>query len=187
MRIKRQNKKIKTPIGLILLCIIIGFGLFLLILSSMMSGMTLPQGIAFIVSMIILWYASHPLSHFVSAKLYRVNVLYFYIGKSEIGKIDNAVAKLGARLFVTIGTKLDKTKLSLLDSNASRAIIFGSGSIVSTVVLALILLYAFAARIQFALPSLALGTIFFIASLATEILISTKVGDLAKMKRELAK
>ena len=39
----------------------------------------------------------------------------------------------------------------------------------------------------FSLPAAVLGALFFVATLATELVFSTKVGDLGKMRREFEK
>lgn len=150
------------------------------------SGSThgIMQAILFVVGMALLWYVSHPLSHCSIAKIYRVSTLYFYIGRSEMRKVKTPFSKLISKYLVTVGTKLDRKKFSALSPN-SRALVMGSGAIVSTILSALVLIYALAR--DFGTFALLFGGLFFFANLVTEILLSTKAGDLKKMKEELRK
>ncbi len=134
--------------------------------------------------MALLWYFSHSLSHYLSAKIYRVNTLYFYIGRSELRKVKSPFSNLFSKYLVTVGTKLDRKKFSSLPAS-SRAIVMGSGAISSTILSMLVLIYALVHGTG--LLALILGGLFFFANLATEILFSTKAGDLGKMKEELRK
>ena len=142
------------------------------------------QAIVFIVSMVLIWYASHPLSHYISAKILGVRTLYFYIGTTEMRSLDYPISKILDKYFITIGTKLETQKLKSL-SRGRRSFVFGAGTIVSTWVAALTL--GCAVVLGFSLAALLLGSLFFFGTLATELLFSTKAGDLAKMNRELRK
>ncbi len=166
--------------------LVLSAGVVLSIVFLALSGLTqgLFQAVLFILGMALLWYVSHSLSHYASAKVYRVNTEYFYVGRSELRKVKSPFSTLFAKYLVTLGTKLDAKKFSVLP-HSPRAVIMGSGAIVSTILSLLVLVYAFARG--FGALALLLGGVFFIVNLMTEILFSTKAGDLGKMRKELRK
>lgn len=141
------------------------------------------QTVLLLASMGLIFFASHPLSHYFVAKMYGVNVKYFFLGRSDFRKLGGTLGKIG-ELVPTIGTKLDLDQTRALSKNR-RGFLFGSGAIVSN----LLMLFPLIAGWFFGLSyvALALGGLFFVASLGTEFAFGTKVGDLSKMKRELAK
>lgn len=141
------------------------------------------QTILLLVSMLLLFYASHPLAHYVVARIYGVRVKYFFVGKSDFGKLGGPFNPI-SRLLVTIGTKLDLDRAKTL-SRKKRGFLFGSGAIVSTVLIAIPLIFAWFENLN----SIALifGSLFFILNLGSELAFSTKAGDLSKMKRELSR
>ena len=141
------------------------------------------QIVLLLASMGLLFFSSHPLAHYVVARLYGIQVKYFFLGKSDFRKLGGRLGMFG-NLIPTIGTKIDVDRIQGI-SKRRRSLVYGAGAIVSNVVILLPLLTAW----YFELNSIALilGTLFFLGSLGSEILFSSKVGDLAKMKRELAK
>jgi hypothetical protein len=137
-----------------------------------------------LVSMVVVFFASHPLGHFFLARAYGVGTEYFFIGKSDFRKLPSKVVKLAGGLMPTIGTKLKKEELSKLPPR-KRGYVFGAGVILSNALVGIELVYVLAAG--FSLTSALMGTTFFIAMVATEALFSTKVGDLGKMTAEFRK
>lgn len=83
----------------------------------------------------------------------------------------------------TVGTKFDPEQAAGI-AKTRRAFMFGSGAIVSSVAMSVPLIVA--VILGFNIVPLVVGTLFFIVTLATEIMFSTKIGDLAKMRRELS-
>ena len=180
----RMRKVIPTQSGLSLLLIAEAFGIALLFFSSE-TAQWITQAIFFIVSMVIIWYASHPLSHYFFARSCGVGVLFFYLGRSEMSHGGITIAKKLSPLLLTIGTKLDQSKLKLVSPNR-RAWIYGSGALTGVFVIALIESFAILYT-RYSLVALVLGGLFFIFTLVSEFFLSTKSGDLAKMKSQYPK
>ena len=84
----------------------------------------------------------------------------------------------------TIGTKLKKDELARQPPR-KRGYIFGAGVIVSNTLVGIELVYVLLSG--FSLAAVLLGALFFTVMLATEVLFSTKVGDLGKMSNEFKK
>jgi membrane-associated protease RseP (regulator of RpoE activity) len=137
-----------------------------------------------LISMVVVFFASHPLGHFFLARACGVGTEYFFVGKSDFRKLPSKVVKLAGGLTPTIGTKLKKDELAKLPPR-KRGYIFGAGVIVSNALVGIEVVYVFADG--FSLPAMLLGAAFFVAMLATEVLFSTKVGDLGKMTAEFKK
>ena len=131
----------------------------------------------------LLFFFSHSLVHFIVAKIYRVKVTYFFVGKSDFRKLSGPIGRIGG-LVPTIGTKFDSSQLSAL-TRGKRAFLFGSGAIVSNVLFGFMLLIAF--FFDFASIALIFGFLFFVTAVFTEISFGTKVGDLGKMRREYSR
>jgi hypothetical protein len=142
------------------------------------------QVLAMLVSMVIVFFASHPLGHFFLARAYGVGTDYFFVGRSDFRRLPSKAIKLAGGLMPTIGTKLKKGEFAQLPPR-KRGHIFGAGVIVSNALVGIELLYVLAAG--FSLPAALLGALFFVVMLATEVLFSTKVGDLGKMTAEFKK
>ena len=85
---------------------------------------------------------------------------------------------------ITIGVKLDPITLSSA-SPLNRGLIFAVGVVASNVAMFLVLVGA--AILHYPIIGLVIGGLVEIASVASELLGSTKVGDLSKMRREFAK
>lgn len=177
-------RKISTPSGAFLILVLEAIGIVLLLLSSRITS-TIPQAVVFLISMIVIWYASHPLAHFIFANLSRVPVLYFYLAPSEMGKSGFSLARRVSPLLITIGTKLDGSRMSKIPS-ASRGWIYGSGALVGLVVIAIIESYAILYP-KFGVLSMVLGGLFFLLTLGTELTLGAKSGDLSKMRMELSR
>jgi hypothetical protein len=178
------NKKVSVSLGVPLLAIVLILGLALLFVSSIIRQ-TVGQALLFLISMVVIWYAAHPLTHYTTAKMCGVPTLFFFIEPSDIGKSGPAVAKKISPFLITIGTKLDRSKLTAV-SKSRRAWVFGSGALIGVMILALIESIAILS-FRFNVISLILGGLFFLLTIGTELGLSTKSGDLSKMKRELAK
>ncbi len=144
----------------------------------------LVQAVVVLVSMGTTFYASHPLGHFLTAKAYGVGTRYFFVGRSDFGKLESKPMAVVASLLPTIGTKLNKSELASIPPKG-RGRIFGAGVIFSTTLMAIQSAYVFI--MGFNLLAIVFALLFFGATLATEFLFSTKVGDLAKMAAEYKK
>ncbi len=142
------------------------------------------QLLAVLVSMGLMFYSSHPLGPYITARAYGVSTEYFFLGRSDFRKLGlRPMSALGAVL-PTVGTKLRKSELAPLPPR-KRGYIFGSGVIFSIAFMAVQLVYVFVSG--FNLLSSIFALLLFLATLATEVLFSTEVGDLAKMTREFRK
>ncbi len=160
-------------------------GIAILYLSSLIEQF-IPQAVAFIISVAIIWYAAHPLGHYIVARFCKVRTLFFYIGRSELRNSTSlSIVKKLASLLITLGTKLNQEDLKIVSKN-KRAWIYGSGALVGIVVIALIESYALL-DLRYNLITLLLGGLFFLFTLLTEIGLSTKSGDLSKMRKEIAR
>jgi membrane-associated protease RseP (regulator of RpoE activity) len=182
-----MRKRISSAHGLLLLFTMLVIGIALVIYSTILVGhgliLSLVQAAVFLAGALVVWYPVHALSHFLTAKMLGVRTRYFYVGRSELRNANVPLAKNLASRLVTVGTKLDERSLKLVSKKA-RGFIFGSGAIVSTCAAALIFLFAILAKLN--LLSEIFAFLFFAFSLGSELFLSTKSGDLSKMKRELA-
>jgi len=149
---------------------------------SRASGNPSVQVITMLVSMGLVFYASHPLGHYFMARAYGVGTEYFFVGRSDFRKLTLRPMSLVGALVPTIGTKLNKGELASLPPR-KRGYVLGAGVIVSNALVGIQLAYVLVAG--FTLPAALLGTLFFLGTVATELMFSTKVGDLGKMRREL--
>lgn len=156
----------------------------LLLVYSRTASSLVVQVIAMLVSMGLVFYASHPLGHFFAARAYGVRTEYFFVGRSDFRKLNLKPMRLIGGLTPTIGTKLKQDELASL-SPRGRGYVFGAGVIVSNALVGIQLVYVLVAG--FSPPAAILGALFLIATLATELVFSTKVGDLGKMRREFEK
>jgi hypothetical protein len=177
---KRVTTKIETRKGLALLSLGVVVSIIILGLASITPSALL-QAIAVLASMVILFFSTHALGHYIAAEVMSVRVKYFFLGRSDFRRLSNPQLSKVGELVPTIGTKLDPAALRSL-SRARRALIFGFGAILSLVLLAVELAYV-ALSLRFALPAIVLGEILLLAILATEFLFGTKAGDFAKMKK----
>lgn len=148
------------------------------------SGSVLVQALTMLISMVVAFFVSHPLGHLFMARAYGVGTEYFFVGRSDFRKLPSKAARLAGGLMPTIGTKLKRDKLASLPPR-KRGYVFGAGVIVSNTLVGIQLVYVLVAG--FSLPALILGAFFFVVMLATELLFSTKVGDLGKMANEFKK
>lgn len=140
------------------------------------------QTVALIVSMGLLFYSSHPLGHYFVARILGVSVDYFFLGRSDFRKLKTTPGRIMGNSLPTVGTKLNKSKLDSL-APGRRRYIFGSGVILSNLLVAIQLAYAVIA--DFSYPAILLGALVFVGNLAVEVAFSTKVGDLSKMKKRI--
>lgn len=155
-----------------------------LLVYSKASGNLVVQVVTTLVSMGLVFYASHPLGHFFTARAYGVSTEYFFVGRSDFRKLKaKPLSFLGGRT-PTIGTKLKKDELASL-SPRKRGYVFGAGVVVSNALVGVELACVLVAG--FSLPAVLLGALFFVVTLATELIFSTEVGDLGKMRREFEK
>jgi hypothetical protein len=148
------------------------------------SSSVVVQVLTMLISMVVVFFASHPLGHLFLARTYGVGTEYFFVGRSDFRRLRLKAASVVGGLVPTIGTKLKKDELAKL-SPRKRGYIFGAGVIVSNALVGIELVFVLAAG--FGLPAVLLGAVFFLAMLATEVLFSTQVGDLGKMRNEFKK
>ena len=168
-----------TP--LLLLCV---FASALGLAFARSSGSVALQVLAMLVSMVIVFFASHPLGHFFVGRAYGVGTDYFFVGRSDFRKLRTKPISLVGGLVPTIGTKLKKDEFAQLPPRM-RGYVFGAGVVVSNTLVGIELLYVLTAG--FSLPAVLLGALFFVAMIATELMFSTKAGDLGKMANEFKK
>jgi hypothetical protein len=140
------------------------------------------QALLMLISMALVFFASHPLGHFFWAGAYGVQTRYFFLGRSDFRRLPSKLASL-AGLMPTIGTKLNKDLRELPPRR--RGYIFGAGVIVSNTLVGIEFAWVFVTG--FGSLAVLVGAVFFAGTVASELLFSTKVGDLAKMTRELRK
>lgn len=174
-------RKIGTSLGVLFL-------VFGVVVSALLAYATILvhnfafQTVLLLVSMALLFFSAHPLSHYVAARMYRVRVKYFFLGRSDFRRLGGTLGRAG-KLLPTIGTKIDSDQIRKRSKN-ERAFVFGAGAIVSSAVILIPLIFAFTRHVHFV--ALVLGTLFFLGNIVIEAQFSTKVGDLAKMKKELS-
>lgn len=162
--------------AMLVLGVLIGF-----ILLHFATSLSL-QIILLLLSMAFVFFFSHPLAHFFTGLAFGVRTSYFFLSSSDFRKLGGSFGKIGNAI-PTIGVKFDLGQ-SVKLSRTKRGFLFGAGAIVSNVGMLIPLLLAI--HLNFGLIPLLLGMLFFFASLGTEFLFSSKVGDLSKMKRELS-
>jgi hypothetical protein len=178
------KRRISTELGLSALIVFEFVGIIILFLSTSIVSYIVAQAILFLISMIIIWYAAHPLSHYIVAKIFDISTLFFFVGPSDMGRNGPSYAKKISPFLVTVGTKIDREKFRALSKNR-RACVSGIGAIVGLIILALIeLVGIFASRLS--LAAVILGGLFFLFTLGTELTLSVRSGDIAKMKKELS-
>jgi len=179
----KQASRVNTGLASSLLVLVAVLSALLLGYSRASSNLVV-QVITMLLSMALVFYASHPLGHFFAARAYGVSTEYFFVGRSDFRKLKLKPMSLVGGLTPTIGTKLKKDELASL-SPRNRGYVFGAGVIVSNALVGIQLVYVLVAG--FSLPAVVLGALFFVATLATELVFSTKVGDLGKMRGEFEK
>lgn len=174
----RQTTRINSKVGLTtLLC---GSVISVLILAYT-STITSPllQTVALLVSMGLLFYSSHPLGHYFVARMFGVPVDYFFLGKSDFRKLKMKPMRTIGNSLPTIGTKLNKSKLESL-APREKGYVFGAGVILSSILMGIQFAYVLVAGFGFL--AVLLSAILFVGTLVMELIFSTKVGDLTKMK-----
>jgi hypothetical protein len=176
-------RRVSPAIASSLLLVVLLVSALLLVYAGTLSNAAI-QALAMLVSMVLVFYAGHPLGHFVTAAAYGVRTEYFFVGRSDFRKLKLKPMSLVGGLMPTIGTKLNKDQLASLPPRR-RGYVFGAGVIYSNTAVGIELLHVLVAG--FSLLAILLGTLFFLVMLATEFLFSTKVGDLGKMRKEFDK
>jgi hypothetical protein len=177
----RQARRVRPGPASSLLVLVGALAALLLVYSKGSSDLVV-QALTVLVSMGLVFYSSHALGHFFTAMAYGVRTEYFFVGRSDFRKLRMKPMSLIGGLMPTIGTKLRKDELASLPPR-KRAYIFGAGVIVSNALVGIELVYVLVAG--FSVAAALLGALFFVATLATELMFSTKVGDLGKMRKEL--
>jgi hypothetical protein len=179
----KKATKVQPALASSLLLVVAIFSALLLPYSRTSTNPLL-QALTMLVSMGLLFFSSHPLGHFLVARAEGVRTEYVFVGRSDFRKLKLKPMSLVGALVPTVGTKLRKDELASLPPR-KRGYIFGAGVIVSNALMGMELAYVLVSGFGWA--SIALGVLFFSATVATETLFSTKVGDLAKMRNEFNK
>jgi hypothetical protein len=179
----RQASKISPGLASPSLVLLVAISALLLFYSRA-SSIPLLQALTMLVSMGLVFYSSHPLGHFFTARAFGVGTDYFFVGRSDFRKLRLKPMSLVGGLMPTIGTKLKRGELTKLPPR-KRGYVFGAGVIVSNALVGIEFLYVLVAG--FSLPAVLLAALFFVVMLATEFMFSTKVGDLGKMANEFKK
>lgn len=175
----RSNRKIRTENGVAVLLAGCVLSVLILFYSWTQSSSSL-QTAFLLASMLLMFFSSHALGHYLVARSSGVTVDYFFLGRSDFRRLQMRPMKAIGDV-PTIGTKLNAQRLSSL-SPRRKGYIFGAGAILSCVLVGIELAYA--ASGGFHLLATAVGSAFLVAAVASELLFGTKVGDLAKMKRQ---
>ena len=178
-----KASRFSPGLGASLLALVGVLSMFLLAYSRATSSIAV-QVLTVLVSMGLVFYSSHPLGHFFTARAYGVGTDYFFVGKSDFRNLKAKPMSLVGGLMPTIGTKLKKDELASLPPRR-KGYVFGAGVIVSNALVGVQLVYVLVAG--FSLPAVLFGVLFFVAVVATEFMFSTKVGDLRKMRNEFEK
>lgn len=160
----------------LLLGVLIGFAF---LYAGSITDILLFKTVMLLISLTLVFFSLHPLAHYAAGLAFHVRTRYFFLSRSDFSKLGGSLGKLGNAI-PTIGVKFDSERLKTT-GRSRRAILFGVGAIASNVGMLVILLISVA--LDYGLVPSALGTLFFLASLGTELLFSTKVGDLNKMRR----
>jgi len=179
----KQASRVSPRLASSLLVLVDVLSALLLVYSRASSNLVV-QALTMLVSMVLVFYVSHPIGHFLTARAFGVGTEYFFVGRSDFRKLRLKPMSLVGGLMPTVGTKLKKDGLASL-SPRKRGYVFGAGVIVSNALVAVQLVYVSVAG--FSLPAVLLGILFFVVMLSTEFLFSTKVGDLGKMRNEFKK
>ena len=176
-------RRVSPAIASSLLLVVLLVSALLLVYAGTVSNAAI-QTLAMLVAMVLIFYASHPLGHFVMAMAYGVRTEYFFIGRSDFRKLKLKPVSIVGGLMPTVGTKLNKEGLASL-SPRRRGYVFGAGVIFSNAAVGIELLHVVVTG--YSLLAILLGSLFFLVMLATEFMFSTKVGDLGKMRNEFNK
>ena len=172
-------RKLQTSFA-IALAMGVAIGVDLFYFASISSS--LHQTFLSLISMAMVFFSLHPLAHFFAGMIYGVKTKYFFLSRSDFRKLSGIIGKIGNSI-PTIGVKFDSSHLAAVP-RLKRAFIFGAGAVTSNV--GILVIVSLSVVLKFGIISIILGTLFFLASLGTELLFSAKVGDLSKMRRELA-
>lgn len=179
----KQASRVSLALAASLLVFALVVSALLLAYARASSNLVL-QALTVLVSMGLVFYASHPLGHFFTAKAFGVSTEYFFVGRSDFRKLETKPMSIVGGLMPTIGTKLNREGIARLPPRRRRYV-FGEGVIVSNSLVGLELVCVLVA--SFIPPAALVGALFFVVMLATEVMFSTKVGDLGKMANEFKK
>ena len=179
----KQATRVSPAVASSLLVLVLVASALLVVYARASNNLAL-QAITVLVSMGLVFYASHPLGHLIIAKALGVGTDYFFIGTSDFRKLKMKPMSFVGGLMPTIGTRLNREGLARLRPH-ERGYVFGAGVIVSNALVGLELAYVLVAG--FGILAALLGTLFFVVIVATELMFSTKVGDLGKMAKEFKK
>jgi hypothetical protein len=179
----RDTRKIETLKGVSLLISGVILSVVIFVFSMFFRSEPVVQTILILLSMGLLFYSSHPLAHYLVARLFKTKVEYFFVGRSDFRRL-KPLKKIGGAM-PTIGTKLESSSYLKALSPLKKGVIFGSGAIVSTILIAIEYVYAFVSE-RFSFFALVLSGLLIVGTVASELLLGTKVGDLAKMRKKMS-
>ena len=84
----------------------------LLLVYSRGSSNVVVQALTMLVSMGLVFYSSHPLGHFFTARAYGVRTDYFFVGRSDFRRLKMRPMSVLGGFMPTVGTKLNKEELA---------------------------------------------------------------------------
>jgi len=179
----KQATRVSPMLASSLLVVVLVASALLAVYSRGTSNAAL-QAVIVLVTMGLVFYAGHPLGHLVVARVLGVGTDYLFVGRSDFRKLKLRPMSIVGGLMPTIGTRLNREGLARIRPR-KRGYIFGAGVIVSNALVGLELVYVLVAG--FGVIADLLGVLFCVVMVATELMFSTKVGDLGKMAREFSK
>jgi len=127
------------------------------------------------------WFFSHCLTHFVLGKILGVNFLFYFVGRSNIVKLNLPAVSSLARRFPVLGIKVENASLQRVAPH-KRAIMFASGAVASMISPLICVVYAL-----LYLPAWigAFISVLTVGNIVLTLIFSSKVGDLWKARKSL--
>lgn len=180
VKVQKAEFRISLLLGTFLCIIAVFFSIFLLVnLPSEDYIITMSFGI---ICWFLLWFFTHDLAHFVVGIIVGVRFSHYYLGKSDITKL-NSAPKLLKKLVLVLGLKIDRANSKA--SNAGFAAMYLAGPLAS-------MLMPFAVPIIMLVKDSAsvAGLILLsvsIVNLGFTMWFSPKVGCIYKARKRLGK
>lgn len=169
------SQRIKIPLWLGNLIEVLGTLLGICFLLLSLSFHSIGKFFLLLISWIFLWYFTHCLAHYIVGRLFGIEFLYYYIGKSAILKLKIPIFE-PFKFVPVLGLKIKTESLKRI-SKKKVAIFYSSGALSSMFLPAITLFFADSAFLF--LLFLTIFNIFF------TFIFSFKVGDLMKAIRAL--
>ncbi|MEM4472549.1 MAG: hypothetical protein QXK03_02885 [Archaeoglobaceae archaeon] len=164
----------KIPIWLGNVIEIIGISIAFYFLFLSLNFVSFKKLLFLLISWTCFWYFTHCLAHYVVGKLFGIEFLYYYIGKSAILKLKIPIFK-PFKLIPVLGLKTKPESVKRI-SKKKVAIFYASGALFSMFSPAITLLFATEFFVFLFLLILTLSNIFF------TLIFSPKIGDFWKVK-----